>query len=76
MRNAKQSKAPVSASNVFNQLKKVVEQFENRQNLLVGFVLNSLLLWDIRCVYKLWDWHNQNHKNLADWLEVISETDA
>lgn len=69
-------KRPVLASSVFHQLKKVVEQFENRQNLLVGFALNSLLLWDIRCVYKLWDWHNQHHKKLTDWLEVVSETDA
>lgn len=69
-------KRPVSASSVFRQLKKLVEQFENRQNLLVGSALNSLLLWDIRCVYKLWDWHNQHHKKLTDWLDVISETDA
>jgi hypothetical protein len=69
-------KRPVLASSVFLQLKKVVEQFENRQNLLVGFALNSLLLWDIRCVYKLWDWHNKHHKKLTDWLEVVSETDA
>jgi DNA mismatch repair ATPase MutS len=27
-------------------------------------------------VYKLWDWHNRNHKKLNHWLEVISETDA
>ncbi len=67
---------PISSSAIFQQLKTLVEQFEYRQNLLVGFFLNSVLLWDIRCVYKLWSWHNLHHKKLNDWLEVISETDA
>ena len=67
---------PVSASKIFLQLKYLVEQFEYRQNILVGFFLNSVLLWDIRCVYRLWNWHNQHHQKLADWLEVVAETDA
>jgi len=67
---------PVSASKIFLQLKNFVEQFEYRQNILVAFFLNSVLLWDIRCVYKLWNWHIINHKKLANWLEVIAETDA
>jgi hypothetical protein len=67
---------PVSASKIFLQLKNLVEQFEYRQNILVGFFLNSVLLWDIRCVYRLWNWHNQHHQKLADWMEVIAETDA
>ena len=67
---------PVSASKIFLQLKYLVEQFDYRQNILVGFFLNSVLLWDIRCVYRLWNWHNQNHQKLADWLEVVAETDA
>jgi len=67
---------PVSASRIFLQLKYLVEQFDYRQNILVGFFLNSVLLWDIRCVYRLWNWHNHHHQKLADWLEVVAETDA
>jgi len=67
---------PKSAGKIFKELKKLVGQFEYRQNLLIGFFMNSFLLWDIRCVYKLWDWHNRHHKKLNDWLNVISETDA
>ena len=67
---------PVSASKVFSRLKSLVEQFEYRHNLLVGFFLNSLFLWDIRCVYRLWNWHNRHHMKLASWLGVIAETDA
>jgi DNA mismatch repair ATPase MutS len=67
---------PESAGKIFKKLKELVGQFEYRQNILVGFFMNSFLLWDIRCIYKLWNWHNQNHKKMTDWLDVISETDA
>jgi hypothetical protein len=72
----KKVRKPVSASNVFLRLKSLVEQFEYRQNILVGVILNSLLMWDIRCVYRLWEWHSRHHQKLANWLEVIAETDA
>ncbi len=67
---------PEKSSKIFSQLKKLVQQFEYRQNFLVGFALNSIFLWDIRCVFKLWLWHNKNHNKLKDWLEVVSEMDT
>jgi hypothetical protein len=67
---------PESASQVFSQLKSRVKKFEYRQNIVVGFFLNSVFLWDIRCVYKLWQWHGQHREKLALWLETIAETDA
>jgi len=72
----KKVKTPESASIIFRQLKSLVKEFEYRQNILVGFFLNSVFLWDIRCVYKLWKWHGQNHQKLAVWLDVVSEMDA
>ncbi len=72
----KKVKRPESASRVFKQLKSLVKELEYRQNILVGIVLNSFLLWDIRCVYKLWNWHRKNHNKLADWLNVVAEIDA
>jgi len=72
----KKVRKPESASKVFKKLKSLVKELEYRQNILVGFFLNSFFLWDIRCVYKLWNWHSRNHKKLADWLEVIAEIDA
>ncbi len=67
---------PDSAGKIFNRLKSLVKEFEYRQNIIVGLFLNSIFLWDIRCVYKLWKWHSQNHTKVAEWLEVIAETDA
>ena len=72
----KKVRKPEQASKVFKQLKSLVKELEYRQNILVGFFLNSFFLWDIRCVYKLWVWHSRNHKKLTDWLDVIAEMDA
>ncbi len=72
----KEVSSPQSAEKVFSSLKSLVKEFEYRQNLAVGIFLNSLFLWDIRCVYHLWYWHSKHHKKLADWLNVISEMDA
>ncbi|WP_346862133.1 hypothetical protein [uncultured Draconibacterium sp.] len=65
-----------SAGRVFSQLKGLVKQFEYRQNILVGLLLNGVFMWDIWCVYKLWNWHRKYHRVLAVWLDVISEFDA
>jgi hypothetical protein len=72
----KKVRKPDTASHIFRQLKKLVGQFEYRQNLVVAVIFNSLFLWDIRCVFKLWDWHRRNRKKLTAWLDVIAETDA
>lgn len=65
-----------SAGKIFGELKSLVKEFEYRQNILVGVVLNGFLTWDIRCVYKLWKWHNENRSRLAGWLEIIAQMDA
>lgn len=65
-----------SAGSAFIQLKKLVRQFEYRNNIIVGLVLNSTLLWDISCVYRLWKWHSEHRHELANWLDVVAEVDA
>lgn len=67
---------PEPAGRIVSGLKIWVDRFEYRQNIIVMFVLNSLLLWDIRCLFHLWKWHNENHTKLASWLDVIAEFDA
>ena len=76
LRLQKKVKEPETASNTFQQLKSLVKQFEYRQNLLIGFFLNSFFLWDIRCVYKLWKWHQLNGRKMGAWIDVIAEFDA
>jgi len=68
--------SPEPAGRIVSGLKTWVDRFEYRQNIIVMFLLNSLLLWDIRCMFHLWRWHNKNHSKLASWLDVIAEFDA
>lgn len=67
---------PSSVSQLFGRLKSLVKEIGYRQNLLVGIVLNSVFLWDIRCVYRLWGWHGGNRKKIKEWLDAIAELDA
>lgn len=64
------------AGKAIDQLASLVKELGYRQNVIVGFILNVTLLWDIRCVYKLWRWHWQYRDNLNVWLDVIAEFDA
>jgi len=65
-----------SAVKAFQELKSLVKEFEYRQNILVGVFLNSFLLWDIRCIFLLWQWHQKYHTKLVIWLDVVAEVDA
>ena len=68
--------SPEPAHQVVSKLKTWVDRFEYRQNIIVMFFLNSLLLWDIRCMFYLWKWHHDNHEKLDKWLDAIAEFDA
>jgi ABC-type multidrug transport system fused ATPase/permease subunit len=67
---------PEKASQIFRQLKHRVNQLEYRDNLVVNLVLNSIFLWDVRSIYKLWNWHFRHRKKISRWLDVLAETDA
>ncbi|HCE58851.1 MAG TPA: hypothetical protein DER09_13740 [Prolixibacteraceae bacterium] len=66
---------PKPAGKTFSELKNWVNRFEYRQNIIVAFLLNSLLLWDIRCMFHLWRWHQQHHGEIAGWLDAIAAFD-
>lgn len=65
-----------SASQITAELRKILNEFDYRQNLLVGIVLNSIFLWDIRCLAKLNDWQQKYSNDLPRWFEIIAEFDA
>lgn len=64
------------ASQITSSLQKILNELDYSQNIMVGFVLDSLLLWDLRCVYRLQKWHSVYGKRLEEWLEVIAEFDS
>ncbi len=58
------------------KLKKITSIYDNRNNFLVGFLLNITFLWDILFSYLLIRWHNKNKENYKIWDSVVSFFDA
>lgn len=47
-----------------------------RANMLMNIVVNSLLLYDLQCVYRLEKWKHENAGQLKKWFDVINETEV
>jgi hypothetical protein len=66
----------ISAAVSVNKLSRLIQSFDSRMNMLIGFVLNGLLLWDYHCIYRLENWKSE-YKNLFPvWLEMLGQVDA
>lgn len=65
-----------TASMITAELQKILDQFDYSKNLLVGFVLDSILLWDVGCLVKLYNWQREYAGILPRWFKVIAEMDA
>ncbi len=65
-----------SASGKVNELSKIIAGLDNRNNMLVGIVLDALLLWDLQYMLKLEKWRNENKDRFIKWIKLLSEFDA
>lgn len=54
----------------------IVKKFEARYNMVVYFIANSFLLWDLQCVSTYTTWHNKNKNNLKRWMNTLDHMDA
>ena len=57
-------------------LASLVSYLNARLNFLTNLIVNSLLLYDLQCVYRLEKWKHENSANLTAWLDVISEAEV
>jgi DNA mismatch repair ATPase MutS len=64
------------ASESLNQLKSILNAFDNRNNMIMGIVLNAFLLWDVRCLLRFSKWQESHGEQLEGWLLAIYEIDA
>lgn len=64
------------ASLITSSLQKILNELDYSQNILVGFVLDSIFLWDIRCIYRLHKWQKTYGNQLVEWFDVIAEIDS
>jgi hypothetical protein len=65
-----------SASDSIRELGRHIRSFDSRSNILVGFVLNGLFLWDYQSVYRLEKWKSKYQTLFPLWLEMVGQVDA
>lgn len=66
----------VSAAHSVKKLGRLIQSFDSRLNLVVGFGLNALLLWDYHCIRRLEKWKAENKNLFPSWLEALGVIDA
>jgi DNA mismatch repair ATPase MutS len=65
-----------SASEKINELKALLAKFEQRTNMLMGFLLNAFLLWDLQLMHRMNSWKSENSLELSKWVNIIGNFDA
>lgn len=58
------------------QLASLVSAFDARLNSMTNIFVNSLLLYDLQCVYRLEKWKKENASALPGWLDIVRETEV
>jgi len=66
----------ISAVSSLKELSRIIRAFDSRLNILAGFVLNGLLLWDLHCIRRLGKWKSLNSSQFPLWLEMLGQVDA
>jgi hypothetical protein len=66
----------VSAAVSVRKLCRIIQAFDSRMNMIAGFVLNGLFLWDYHSIYRLEKWKSEYRNMLTIWLEMVGQVDA
>ncbi|MCA1746926.1 MAG: hypothetical protein LC655_04460, partial [Bacteroidales bacterium] len=64
------------ASKSIQKLSELLNLFDQRLNLLVGFVLNALVLFDFHMLHRLAAWNREHKADFENWLEITGRCDA
>jgi hypothetical protein len=65
-----------SASFAVKKLSRLLQSFDSRLNILVGFGLNAMLLWDYHCIKRLNLWKSKYESRFPVWIGIIGKVDA
>lgn len=65
-----------SASVAVKKLGNLIQAFDSRLNLLVGFGLNAFLLWDYHCLHRLERWKASYRDSFPGWIAILGKIDA
>jgi ABC-type multidrug transport system fused ATPase/permease subunit len=63
-------------SRATKELSAILDAFDARNNIIAGFLLNFLFLWDLIQVVRTERWQAAYRDDLPRWLEALAEVDA
>ncbi|PSL48967.1 MutS-like protein [Chitinophaga niastensis] len=58
------------------QLSRIGNAFDQRLNLLVATVFNSVMLYDLHCILRLERWKANHKKDISQWFGVIAQLEV
>lgn len=64
------------ASGAISDLQHILNRFDYRLNILVFFVFNTLLLWDLRQLLALRRWHKKHSDDVQHWFALIAHVEV
>ncbi|WP_212000374.1 hypothetical protein [Chitinophaga sp. HK235] len=59
-----------------HQLSRIGSAFDQRLNLLVAVILNSLFLYDLHCILRLERWKSKHKTDVERWFGVIAQLEV
>ena len=64
------------ASEIFLEFSKILDAFDQRNNMIIGIFANAFALRDLHHCYKIEQWMHIHLKKVESWFEVIAFFDA
>ncbi len=59
----------------FGKLKRIINYFDQRLNIIMGFILNIFFFYDIHCSVATENWINNNKTKLIGWFNSLGEVE-
>ncbi len=64
------------ASQIFLKFSKILDGFDQRNNIIIALLGNGLFIWDLKCASNVESWLETYQHTVKKWFEVISFFDA
>ena len=66
----------VRTSKILEEFSKILNAFDQRNNMIFGFLGNAFLLWDLRQSFRLENWIQSHGGKVEAWFDVVIFFDA
>ena len=71
-----QERGGVSASSAIHQLRRLMDNLDRRNNVVMLFLLNGLFFWEIRQMIRLERWKRLYACHIPAWMDALAQADA